>query len=70
MYGYDKCLMLLLARGAEYTASDMNDFTPIEFAVMFGHDDCVRVLMERGIQQPVLEQLPPVFPAQKVSYLE
>lgn len=70
MYGYDKCLMLLLARGAEYTASDTNGFTPIEFAVMFGHDDCIRVLMERGIQNPGLEQLPPVLPAQKVSYLK
>jgi len=69
MYGYDKCLMLLLARGAEYTASDTNGFTPIELAVVTGHNDCVGILMERGVK-PNLEQLLPVFPEQKVSYVE
>ncbi|KAH8816143.1 hypothetical protein F5884DRAFT_841856 [Xylogone sp. PMI_703] len=49
-FGIQKAVEDLLEEGAEIDVKDINDLTPLSWAVLKGHEDVVKLLLEKGAE--------------------
>ena len=53
--GYLECVELLVECGANVDVSDVNNRTPLEYAVIYGNFECASLLIENGADSKVIK---------------